>query len=73
MPQIIISTDFKFAENGIYVIEYVAGPDPVEVSVECAEVAIAEAWATLADGKPKRSAKTKAPETAAAEFAPEVA
>ncbi len=45
MKNVIITQDFKFAERGIEVIEYTASPDVIEVSDECAEVALIEKWA----------------------------
>lgn len=68
MPKIKVTQSFSFAERGLYVTEYQVGEE-VEVSEECAAVAIAEKWATA--DKPKR-APAKAPETIAAEMAPEV-
>ena len=67
MPKIKVTQNFSFAERGLYVTEYQAGEE-VEVSEECAAVAVAEKWATAE--KPKRTAK--APETVAAVTAPEV-
>ena len=68
MPKITVTQNFKFAEQGLYVTEYVAG-ETYEVSAECAEVAVAEKWAT---GEKARRAAAKAPEVAAVEAAPEV-
>ena len=46
MPQIIITRPFKFAHGGHQVEAFEPGETPVETSDECAEVAIAEGWAT---------------------------
>lgn len=68
MPKIKVIQNFRFAEQGLHVTEYQAG-DIVDVSDDCAEVAIAEKWATA--DKPRR-ATAKAPENTATEQAPEV-
>lgn len=68
MPKITVTQNFKFAENGIHVTEFLAG-ETYDVSNDCAEVALAEKWAT---GEKTRRAAAKAPETAAAASAPEV-
>lgn len=68
MPKIKVTQNFRFAEHGLHVTEYLAG-DVVDVSDECAEVALAEKWATA--DKPKRTTN-KAPENVAVEQAPEV-
>jgi hypothetical protein len=68
MPKITVIKDFKFAERGLFVTEYAAG-ETYEVSDECAEVALAEKWAT---GEKTRRAAAKAPEVAAEVTAPEV-
>lgn len=44
MPILKIIKSFSFAERGIDVIDYAEG-DTVEMSDECAEVALAEGWA----------------------------
>lgn len=44
MPSLKILKSFSFAERGIDVIDYAEG-DTVEVSDDCAEVALAEGWA----------------------------
>ncbi len=68
MPKIKVTQNFRFAEQGLFVTEYQVGEE-IEVSDECAAVAIAEKWATA--DKPKRST-AKSPETVAAASAPEV-
>lgn len=50
MQTIEVKKDFKFAERGIEVLEYVKGR-VVSVSDECAGIAIAEKWA-VASTKP---------------------
>lgn len=54
--QIEVVKDFKFAHRGCDVVEYKAGA-AVEVSEDCAALAIAEKWA-----KPAGKAKKAAPE-----------
>lgn len=49
MVDVIFTAPFKFSPNGILVIEYEAGPDPVSVSERCAEVAVAAGCAELVD------------------------
>ena len=73
MKSIIVLKPFKFAHEGIRVEEF--APDEadknkvIEVSDECAEVALAEKWA-----KPAKELKErKAPEQAANKQAPETA
>lgn len=59
MPNITITKSFKFAERGIDVFEYLEG-ETVDVSDECAEVAITEGWAALsAPDAPAGKRKTK--------------
>lgn len=55
-----VITSFKFAHHGYEVVEYLAGT-VLEVSAECAEVALAEKWA-----KPKQAAKKHRPAEEAA-------
>lgn len=45
MPQMIVLKDFKFAHRGIEVEEFTAGPGLVEMTDECAELAMGEGWA----------------------------
>lgn len=84
MPSIIVKKDFKFAEGGFDVIEYFAGSEAVEVSDECAEIAITEKWAIDAGkkaGKPVEKIQAQIIDEAfesqrealAVESAPEVA
>lgn len=47
MPQITVNTAFKFAHRGHQVEEFVEADEPIEVSDECAELAVAEGWASL--------------------------
>lgn len=46
MPRIIVKKAFSFSDNGYQLVPYEPG-DPVEVSDECAAVAVAERWAEL--------------------------
>jgi hypothetical protein len=43
-----ILSPFKFAHGGIQVEEFAPSPDPVELTEECAAVALAEKWVKLA-------------------------
>ena len=80
MPAIKVTHNFKFAERGVEVLEFTAG-ETVEVSDECAEVAVTEKWAKLdtPTGKPRRAIQKIDPtdnafenrETSAAQGAPE--
>lgn len=45
MPQIVVNTAFKFAHRGYQVQEFVEDDEPIDVSDECAELAVAEGWA----------------------------
>jgi hypothetical protein len=80
MKSIIVLKPFKFAHEGIRVEEF--APDEVdknkviEVSDECAEVALTEKWAKPAREprgrkEPEQAAQQQAPETAAQTEAPE--
>lgn len=56
MKQIIVIKAFRFAHRGIDVEEFVVGPEPVETTDECADLAVAEKWA-----KPVKVAKPVSP------------
>jgi hypothetical protein len=45
MPQIAIKTPFSFSDNGYTLVSHEAVGETVEVSEECARVALAEGWA----------------------------
>jgi hypothetical protein len=47
MKQITVKETFRWAENGVDIVTYEAG-ETVEVSDECAKVAIREKWAVAA-------------------------
>ena len=49
MPKIIVTQPFKFAHHGYQVEEFEPSYAPRDTSDECAELACAEGWATLAD------------------------
>lgn len=64
--RIEVTKAFAFAHNGTEVVHYAAG-ESVDVSDECAEVAVAEGWAVPADGvkaakPPANKARKPAPE-----------
>lgn len=65
MVSIEVVKSFRFAHRGCDVVEYHAG-DAVNVSEECAGIAIGEKWA-----KPAGKAKKEAPENKNAGNAPE--
>lgn len=47
MTQIAVTTAFKYAHRGHQVEEFVEGDTPIDVPDDCAELAVAEGWATL--------------------------
>lgn len=47
MPKIIVLQPFSFSDNGYTLVDHAPGAEPVEVSEECAGVAVAEGWAQL--------------------------
>lgn len=61
--KVVFTSEFRFSPNGYDVVAYAAGPDEVEVSERCAEVAVAAGAAKPAETKseptkdaaPKRS------------------
>lgn len=53
MPKITVLQPFKFAHHGYQVEEFEPSEEPRETSDECAEIAVREGWAELADGKTK--------------------
>lgn len=57
--QIEILKSFAYAYGGTNVVHYVAG-ESVDVPAECAELAIAEGWATAPGEKAAKPAATKA-------------
>lgn len=53
----IIKKTFLFAHRGVEVEEFVASDEPVELTAECAEVAVAEGWAEpVKPAEPEQSA-----------------
>lgn len=71
MPKIKVIKPFKFAHQGIHVEAFEPGPDPVDTTDECADVAVAEGWAKRvragsAQAAPEQAAAAAAPETRAA-------
>lgn len=67
MPKIIITQPFKFAHHGYQVEEFQPSTDVCETTDECAQVAVAEGWATFADeitgdGTAEEKAAPEAPE-----------
>lgn len=68
MPRITILQPFKFAHHGYQVEEFLPGSDAVETTDECAELAIAQGWATDEAAAP---AAPEAAPTAVAAQAPE--
>jgi hypothetical protein len=76
MPKLIITAPFHFAHAGIHVESFEPGKEPVDLTDECAEVALAEGWAKKPRGKAEpveTTAAPAAPETAAHTGAPETA
>lgn len=67
----IIKKPFLFAHDGIRVEAFEPSDEPQSLTDECAEVALAEGWATEADDKPAKKARKAAPENKAHESAPE--
>ena len=67
----IIKKPFLFAHEGIRVEAFEPSDEPQRLTDECAEVALAEGWATEADDKPAKKARKAAPENKAHESAPE--
>jgi hypothetical protein len=67
----IIKKPFKFAHGGIRVEEFVPGKEPVELTGECAEVALAEGWVKAVRARAANDS-TQEPAADAAD-APEVA
>lgn len=65
MRHIIVTQAFKFAHGGCHVEEFEASDEPRETTDECAEVALAEGWATAAGepGAPEVLAHAASPET----------
>jgi len=57
----LIKKTFLFAHRGVEVEEFVASDDPVYLTDECAEVALAEGWAELF--KPAQPEKTETHQT----------
>lgn len=47
MAQIVVTTAFKYAHRGHQVVEFVEDDTPIDVPDDCAELAVAEGWATL--------------------------
>lgn len=45
MPLLIVTKPFKFAHHGIHVEEFAPSKEPIQLTDECAEVALAEGWA----------------------------
>ncbi len=63
MPKIIVTQPFKFAHHGYQVEEFEPADEPRETSDECAEIAVREGWAKLADELPADDkAESGAPE-----------
>jgi hypothetical protein len=62
-----INTSFRFAERGVDVREYHAGSE-IDVSDECAQIAIEQGWAEAANGAQTKS-RDHAPENKAIESA----
>lgn len=56
MPTLKIIKSFSFAERGVEVIDYTAD-ETVDVSDDCAEVALAEKWAEEVTEKASRRGK----------------
>jgi hypothetical protein len=72
MAHIIVSKPFKFAHAGIQVEEFEPGPVAIETTDECADLAIAEDWATApVQASAPADAESAVPETVAAAAAPE--
>jgi len=46
MPTIIFTQPVVWYRRGYERLEYPASPEPVEVDADCAEVSLAEGWAT---------------------------
>lgn len=57
MRKVIFVKPFKFSPNGFDVTEYEPSADPVEVSDECAQIAVDNEFAADADPNAKKSAK----------------
>lgn len=55
MPHIIVKKPFKFAHEGIRVQEFEPSTEAVEVSDECAAVALEEGWAKVPGERSKRA------------------
>lgn len=66
MPRIRIKTEFSFSDNGYTLVPYTAVGQVVEVSEECARVALTEGWATAGDQPEEVQAHAAAPENKAA-------
>ncbi len=70
MPLIKVKKPFKFAHFGYHVEEFEPSDDTIETTDECADLAIAEGWATKAkaaapenkDAAAKRDTKTESAE-----------
>lgn len=64
MPIIYVNVPFKFAHDGHRVEEFESSDDPRETTDDCAEVALAEGWASL-------TPREAAPQVAAIAGSPE--
>ena len=59
MPRIEIKTAFSFSDNGYTLVAHEAVGEVVEVSDECAAVAIGEGWATEPGAKAMTAPENK--------------
>lgn len=68
MPKIIVSQPFKFAHLGYQVEEFEVSEKPRDTTEECADLAVAEGWATfdLSEAPENKDAASKRKTKAAA-------
>jgi hypothetical protein len=60
MALIVVTQPFRFAHSGHQVQEFFPAAEPVDATDDCAELAIAEGWATAADQPPASPPPQKA-------------